>query len=188
MKVMRKNWTDTCMVKRGYDGKVIKQQMNKVINTKREELLTSRPKKAGQITTLAVTYHPDLSNLMYILHDHQCIIDVSPRLWGALLKPPSNRRDLLVRVMYGQTKETYRGNSQCQQPCCNMCLHMKTGTSFCSKTTSKRLHVKATVDCWTRNVVYLIECKKWAIQYVGETENALRVCPTGHQSDINIAE
>ena len=88
---------------------------------------------------------------------------------------PPNLRDLLVRAAYGQeTKEAYRGNSQCQQPRCKTCPHMKTGTSFCNKTMGKRFRVKATADCRTRNVVYLI----------GQTENALRVCLTGHRLDI----
>ena len=33
-------------------------------------------------------------------------------------------------------------------------------------------------------MVYLIECKRCAIQYVGEMENTLRVCLMGHRSDI----
>ena len=33
-------------------------------------------------------------------------------------------------------------------------------------------------------MVYLIECKSFAIQYVGETENVLRVRLTSHGSDI----
>ena len=136
-------------------------------------------------------YHPDLPNFTRILHDHQCVIDISPRLCGVLPEPPlvaycrpPNLRDLLVRAAYGQTKEAYRGNSQCQQPCCKTCPHMKTGTLFCSKTTGERFCVKAIADCRTRNVVHLIECKKCAIQYIGETENALRVRLTGHRSDI----
>ena len=34
------------------------------------------------------------------------------------------------------------------------------------------------------NVVYVIECTKCSIQCIGETENALCVCLTGHRSDI----
>ena len=45
--------------------------------------------------------------------------------------------------------------------------------------------MKATADCRTKNVVYLIQCAKCSIQYVGETENALRIRLTGHRSDIN---
>ena len=48
-----------------------------------------------------------------------------------------------------------------------------------------RVKVKASADCFTKNVVYVIECKKCAIQYVGETENALHIRLTGHSSDIN---
>ena len=44
--------------------------------------------------------------------------------------------------------------------------------------------MKATANCQTRNVVYVIECTKRFIQYVGETENALHVSLTGHRSDI----
>ena len=44
--------------------------------------------------------------------------------------------------------------------------------------------MKATTDSGTRNVVYLIECRRCAIQYVGETENALRVRLTGYWLEI----
>ena len=106
------------LVKRGYDRELVQQQIDKATNIKREELLTSRPKKAGQISPLVVTYHPDLPNSMRILHDHQCVIDASPRLRGVLLEPPlvayhhpPNLRELLVRAAYDQTIEAYRGNS-----------------------------------------------------------------------------
>ena len=61
----------------------------------------------------------------------------------------------------------------------------KMGTTFCSTMTGQTFRVKATADCHTRNVVYLIERKKCAVQYAGETENALCVRLTGHRSDIN---
>ena len=44
--------------------------------------------------------------------------------------------------------------------------------------------MKTTADSSTSNVVYLIECRRCAIQYIGETENALRIRLTGHRSDI----
>ena len=45
--------------------------------------------------------------------------------------------------------------------------------------------IKATANCRTKNVVYLIECAKCLIQYVREMENALRTRLTEHRSDIN---
>ena len=128
--------------------------------------------------------HPHLT---CILHDHLYIINTSPRLRGALPPPPlvaycspPNLKDHIVRAAYGRVKETYKGNSQCQQPHCKACAHVKTGTTFCTMTTGEKFHVKATADCQTRSVLYLIECKKCSIQYIGEMGNALCVRLTGH--------
>ena len=44
--------------------------------------------------------------------------------------------------------------------------------------------IKATADCETRNVIYVIECLKYKTQYVGKTENTLHVWMNGHHSDI----
>ena len=181
------------LIKRGYDGEEVQSQIEKATRNRREELLMPREKENEQVTLLVVTFHPDLPHLIRTLHDHQCIINTFPQLRGtnptetplSRISLPPNLRDLLVRVTYGQTKETYKGNSQCQQPCCKTCEHIKTGTTFSSKATGQRFRVKATADCRTRNVVYLIECRKCTIQYVGETKNALQVRLTGHQLDIN---
>ena len=119
---------------------------------------------------------------------HQCY----PTTTRCVTEPPPivayehhpNLMDLLVRAAYGQTKETYSGNSQWQQPSYKTRHHIKTGTSFCSRTTGELFRVKATADCRTRNVVHLIKYKKYTIQYIGETENALCGRLTGHRSGI----
>ena len=76
------------------------------------------------------------------------------------------------------------GKSPCKRPHCKACAHITTGTVFNSTTTGAQFRVKATADCGTRNVVYLIECKRCTIQYIGETENALHVRLTRHRLDI----
>ena len=40
------------------------------------------------------------------------------------------------------------------------------------------------ITCKTKNLVYLISCKRCGLQYVGETENALHIRMNGHRSDI----
>ena len=64
-------------------------------------------------------------------------------------------------------------------------MHIKTGVMFRSSITNMEFRVKATADCRTKNVVYLIECAKCSIEYVGEMENALRISLKGHWSNIN---
>ena len=180
------------LIRRGHDGEMVQKNIEKATRIPREQLLIPRTKRESeQVTPLVVTFHPDLPHLTRILRDHQCVIDISPRLKEALPKcplvayrRPPNLRDLLVRAAFKQQRETYKGNSPCQHPRCKACAHIKTGTVFNSTTTGAQFRVKATADCGTSNVVYLIECRRCAIQYVGETENALRVRLTGHRSDI----
>ena len=93
-------------VPRGYDDEEeVQFQLNKVSGMKHSELLTPRPRKAQQITPFVITFHPDLPNLPGVLCECQCLINVSPRLKGALPQPPlivywwpPNLRSLLVRL------------------------------------------------------------------------------------------
>ena len=145
-----------------------------------------------QVTPFVVTYHPDLPPLNRILLRHQCLIELTPRLKGALPEPPlvvyrrpSNLKNLLVRAAIRGPQHPHEGTSRCGQPRCKTCVHIKSGNRFRSATTGEEFRVKATADCRTSNVVYLIECSRCSIQYVGETENALRIRLTGHRSDIH---
>ena len=61
---------------------------------------------------------------------------------------------------------------------------MRAINKFKSPVTGKVHRIKASADCKTSNVVYVIECNKCAIQYVGETENALHIRINDHRSDI----
>ena len=180
------------LVRRGYDEDEVQSQIDKSSVLNREELLEEKRKESKQVTPFIVTYHPDLPPLNRILAKHQCIIDLSPRLKGALpesplvvYRRPPNLKNFLVRAAIRGPQETYRGTRQCKQPRCKTCIHIRTGCRFRSTTTGEEFRVKATADCRTSNVVYLIECTRCSIQYVGETGNALRVRLTGHRSDIN---
>ena len=53
-----------------------------------------------------------------------------------------------------------------------------------SSVTGKMYSIKASANCRTANVVYVIECTKCNKQYVGEMENALHIRMNSHRSDI----
>ena len=86
--------------------------------------------------------------------------------------------------MFKERQPSHKGNSQCRQTLYKTCHHVKTVDKFNSSVTGKTYRVKATANCKTSNVVYVIECKKCKKQYVGETENALHIHMNGHCSDI----
>ena len=76
------------LVQRGYSEEEVQSQLNRVADIDRRDLLISVEKKKKHATPLIVTYHPDLPPLNSVLRRHQCLIDLSPRLKGALPEPP----------------------------------------------------------------------------------------------------
>ena len=52
---------------------------------------------------------------------------------------------------------------------------MRTINTFSSPTMGITFKIKGTADCKTRNIIYVIECLKSKIRYVGETENAFHI-------------
>ena len=59
---------------------------------------------------------------------------------------------------------------------CKTCDHIFVGSTFSSNVTGKSYNVRFTgknVNCGTKNVIYLISCRKCVVQYVGETSQTL---------------
>ena len=98
---------------------------------------------------------------------------------------PPNFKNVLGSATFKPRLPSCKDNSQCKQPCCRTCHHIKMMETFKSSVTGKMYKIKATVNCKTSNVVYVIQCNCCSKQYVGETENALHVRMNGHWSDIN---
>ena len=163
------------LVVRRYDKEEVQHETDRASNLTRKDLLLFR-RKRPKCDPSVVTYHPNLPCLSYFLFPP---INTSCIPWTERCTPdaslvayywPCSLRDLLVWTVLKEPRTTYKGNSHCQQPQCRMCAHIRTGTTFCSTTTGKRFYVKATANCCIMNVVYLIECRRCAIQYIGETE------------------
>ena len=83
------------------------------------------------------------------------------------------------------TLEPAKGSPPCESKCCLTCQHIRSGTSiqfkYCHQTNFPCVRHS---DYKITNVVYLIECSLCRMQYVGETQNALRVWMNGHCGDI----
>ena len=76
------------------------------------------------------------------------------------------------------------GNRPCYRRSCKTCRNIKTTDTFRGSVTKKSYKVHTSVTCKTKDVVYLIECRKCPKQYVGSTKNALNIRLNGHRCDI----
>ena len=67
---------------------------------------------------------------------------------------------------------------------CLTCKIFDQSTTCKSSYTGREYSISPNLHCGTKNVVYLVTCKKCKIQYVGETERTLRQRMCGHRSCI----
>lgn len=73
----------------------------------------------------------------------------------------------------------------CGKRRCECCLYVKTASDFSSRHCDTDCPITGKITCDSKNIVYLIECKKCGEQYVGETSKTLRARLTDHISNIN---
>ena len=81
---------------------------------------------------------------------------------------------------------TQTGNKPCCSTRCKTCNMIMKEESFTSHSTGNKHRTRFSFTCKTNNLVYLIQCSKCGLQYVGETENRLHIIMNDHRSDINI--
>ena len=72
-------------------------------------------------------------------------------------------------------------NNSCVVGCggsrCKTCKHLVVGSSFASNVTGKSYNIscpRGSISCGTKNVIYVILCKKCGVQYVGKTSQTLK--------------
>ena len=70
-------------------------------------------------------------------------------------------------------------NNSCVVRCggsrCKTCKHLLVGNSFASNMSGKSyISPRGSISCGTKNVIYVISCRKCGVQYVGETSQTLK--------------
>ena len=76
--------------------------------------------------------------------------------------------------------------TSCDSTRCLCCMSFVASPNFASYCTGRKfiLDRKGYFSCKSKNVIYLITCKKCGIQYVGQTTQALHCRLNGHRSSI----
>ena len=92
-------------------------------------------------------------------------------------KRPKNIRDKLIRskvptATSSRHKRNLPGMKKCLK-CC-ICPFVKEGSSVKSTSNNCTVDINCSVDCSTRNVIYLLGCKKCPQQYIGESERSIK--------------
>ena len=83
-----------------------------------------------------------------------------------------NLEDIMVRVGFivrvrGGTDK--KGCLRCGKSRCQVCNVMSNSDSFNSNVTNREYKINYSFNCDSSNVVYMLECCVWGVQYVGST-------------------
>jgi hypothetical protein len=179
----------TQLRKRGYSGKTVDQQLNKVDQQDRQDLLRYKNKKStNNRVPLVLTYNNLLPDVGQILHKHMKILHRSDRMQKVFEEPPvaSHMRDVNLSdtLVHRKLNRVLKTPMHKCKKMCRVCPLMDSDTIAC--TDGKRSYrVIANQSCCTRNVVYALSCTQCGTcVYVGETERALKERVDEHLADI----
>ena len=169
------NW----LVDRGYPERLVGEQIERAKVEDRDSLLNRNfSRNNDERDVLVLSYHPCLSKKVHtiiknahpILHidkEHRQVFSEIPMVSYRRAKSLS---DILVRAMV--KKEQVPSDWGCRgcngKSNCEVCQAITADTHFSSKVTGQTFQIRGgPFHCNSKNVVYLVQCRKCAIQYVG---------------------
>ena len=108
-------------------------------------------------------------------------------------KRPPNLKNKLIRSKLPAPAPTHTnirpkreivGMKKCRRSRCETCDFVKEGKTLKSHATSAVTNINAAVDCRATHYIYLINCKKCGLQYIGKStvEFSTRMCQ--HRGDV----
>ena len=189
---MRINQLKHHLARRGYSEPLLDSEVNRAIDTPGNGGLSRSNNRNSNRVPLVVTYHPNLPKLQrtirryhHILQDSERLREAIPSLPIIAFRRPRNLRDLLVRAIVSPKNSDVPGNFRCEARRCKTCPILVTTDTFTSSVTGERFNLKLRASCKTSNIIYLIQCRRCGLQYVGETGQPLHYRMNGHRFDIS---
>ena len=174
------------LLEREYKSGVIDAAINRAKQIPRSEAL-KRVEKSNTSSrpVFVVTHNPALPSVPKIMQKHWRVMTTNPHMKSIFPQPPliaykrpSNLSDRLIRAKLPpppptRPKRVKAGMFKCNAPC-SICPYVKVQKQVKAKHSKAVVHLSKHFDCNTKNIVYIIECKKCGDQYIGQTLNSLR--------------
>ena len=186
------------LVSRGDSSRAIHQANKKVKSMPRLSVLSEKPttRDCANKKIPLVTYPPSLPPIRQITSANHHIIHTSDRLQRAIpeepmiaFRCPPSLRDLLARAEVPPTINSsvppiQHGMFRCTYRCVTCQEHVLESDFFKSHSTGAHHKIRGHITCTTSNIMYLISCRIYGIQYIGETKKSLRKWFYGQRSTV----
>ncbi|XP_044158606.1 uncharacterized protein LOC122944428 [Bufo gargarizans] len=192
---------------RGYHPVVIERGYQRAVNTSRQTLLTTKPKKVQNAAVdearpvcMITDYNPQWNNIRKTFVKYWPVLQTDHVLNSVLTSAPTlvsrrsrNLSDILVSSHYVppnnqeflfQSKGPKWGSTPCGH--CSICRAMVKSVSFSDSSGKNVYKIVHFINCSTCGVIYYATCPCGLI-YIGMTTRELRIRLQEHQSDIRMA-
>ena len=166
----------------------------------RNKLLEEKAKKQSNRTQLLLTYNRTLPNVKRPISNNRNLLHINQEFKDVFQEPPilafrrnRNLYDLLgcKNIVDGKLQRLSNNKkigfpakcfSKAGNLCCKHVLHTQ---SFKSGVTQKTYHIFHDLNCKSRLLVYLMECRICGIQYIGKSETEFNIRLNNHRKDVN---
>ena len=144
------------------------------------------------VIPFVIEYNPSLPNIGLVINKYWDLLQLSQsasvnsvHAYKPILafKRPKNLRDYLVHSSF--VDETHHFSQTCDRRRCSHCKNIIKTDVFTSRSTQASFKMVFSTSCTSQNVIYLIECKRCNMQYIGQTNQQVSRRMNSHRFDIS---
>lgn len=186
---------------RGFPRETTEAQKLRTNTVERKDLLIDKEKRPNSRTPFTTTFNRHHPPIQKIINAHWPLLHTNKKTSEAFAERPvvAYRRNKNLREILGQVhisrgkkiikpkkKERHTGSRACLSSSKNLCCGQLHSTkTFTSETTGETLEILHSLNCRSRNCIYLgfcILCRK--TQYVGKSEPPANLRFNTHRHDV----
>ena len=174
----------TYLLKRGYNRNFVNKQIRRAADIPRQLTLQTKDINKPKRIPFITTFNPSLPHISHIIKKHFNLLLSSNRCKSVFQHPPvvafrrsPNLRDLLVtaKLPFNSTNpQLPSGSFRCGKNCAT-CPYISHGLTTCTFfSTGETRPIKSNLTCETKNLIYMIQCNRCNLQYIGATKQRLK--------------
>src|SRR5690606_21925627 len=161
---------------RGYPEKLIDNAIGRAYGADDVTYTKNRNSDTAETVNFITTYHSQNPNFNNILSKNYPILVQETKHLSVFKAPPRtvfkrlpNLKSMLVNSTVNKPRTPFEGSNPCKKSRCLICIQMEATSSIKSLNRQFIFRIKGNFNCDAFNCVYVLECNKCNLQYVGET-------------------
>ena len=180
---------------------MLTEEIENVKKFQRMTLLNPKEENSKNIIPFITTYNRTLPEVKKVLSKHWGLLQINEKFKTAFESKPmicyrrnQNLQNLIGGNILSENKVVRKSipkklvqgkcfpcNSRRNNLCCRQVLETNI---FKSTKTNKEFKIFHNLNCKSKNVIYLLECKLHKVQYVGKSETAFNIRLNNHRKDV----